>query len=56
MIFNRAIPDCPIDSLDRVAYYPNLGEKLGIDATKKRKVTREWPDVVEMIVDVKKEG
>ncbi len=51
------IPDCPIDSLDHATYRPNLGGKLGIDATKKWKeegYEREWPDVVEMDVDVKK--
>ncbi len=50
------IPDCPIDSLDHSTYRPNVGGKLGIDATKKWKeegFTREWPDVVEMSEDVK---
>ncbi|RLI78510.1 menaquinone biosynthesis decarboxylase [Archaeoglobales archaeon] len=50
------IPDSPMDSLDHATYKPNLGGKLGIDATKKWKeegYTREWPDVVEMDVDVK---
>ncbi len=51
------IPDCPIDSLDHSTYKPNLGGKLGIDATKKWReegYEREWPDVVEMSDDVKK--
>ncbi len=51
------IPSCPIDSLDHSTYMPNLGGKLGIDATKKWKeegFEREWPDVVEMSEDVKK--
>ncbi len=50
------IPDCPIDSLDHSTYRPNIGGKLGIDATRKWKeegFTREWPDVVEMSEDVK---
>ncbi len=50
------IPDCPIDSLDHSTYRPNVGGKLGIDATRKWKeegFTREWPDVVEMSEDVK---
>jgi len=50
------IPDCPIDSLDHATYIPNLGGKLGIDATKKWKeegYEREWPEVVEMDKDVK---
>ncbi len=45
------IPDSPLDSLDHAACKPNLGGKLGIDATKKWKEEgygREWPDVVEM--------
>ena len=51
------IPDCPIDSLDHATYRPNLGGKLGIDATKKWReegYERKWPEVVEMDVDVKK--
>jgi len=50
------IPDSPVDSLDHATYKPNLGGKLGIDATKKWKeegFDREWPDVVEMDVEVK---
>ncbi len=51
------IPSCPIDSLDHSTYLPNLGGKLGIDATKKWKeegFEREWPEVVEMSEDVKR--
>ncbi len=50
------IPDSPIDALDHSTYRPNLGGKLGIDATKKWKeegYEREWPEVVEMSEDVK---
>ncbi len=50
------IPEAPIDSLDHSTYKPNLGGKLGIDATKKWReegFEREWPDVVEMSSDVK---
>ncbi|AEA47832.1 menaquinone biosynthesis decarboxylase [Archaeoglobus veneficus] len=50
------IPEAPIDSLDHSTYKPNLGGKLGIDATKKWKeegFEREWPDAVEMSPDVK---
>ncbi len=51
------IPDSPIDSLDHSTYRPNLGGKLGIDATKKWKeegFEREWPDAVEMDEETKK--
>ena len=51
------IPDSPLDSLDHSSYKPNLGGKLGIDATKKWKeegYEREWPEVVEMSEDVKR--
>ncbi len=50
------IPDSPIDALDHSTYRPNLGGKLGIDATKKWReegYEREWPEVVEMSEDVK---
>jgi 4-hydroxy-3-polyprenylbenzoate decarboxylase len=50
------IPDAPVDSLDHSTYKPNLGGKLGIDATRKWKEEgfgREWPSVVEMDKDVK---
>ncbi len=51
------IPDSPIDALDHSTYRPNLGGKLGIDATKKWReegYEREWPEVVEMSEDVKR--
>jgi len=50
------VPDCPIDSLDHATYRPNLGGKLGIDATRKWReegYEREWAEVVEMDRDVK---
>jgi len=50
------IPDCPVDSLDHATYKPNLGGKLGIDATRKWReegYEREWAEVVEMDRDVK---
>lgn len=45
------ISDSPIDSLDHSTYLPNLGGKMGVDATVKWKeegFDREWPGVVEM--------
>ncbi|NOY11840.1 MAG: menaquinone biosynthesis decarboxylase, partial [Archaeoglobi archaeon] len=51
------IPDTPLDSLDHASYKPNLGGKLGIDATKKWReegYEREWPDVVEMDEETKR--
>lgn len=45
------ISDSPIDSLDHSTYLPNLGGKMGVDATIKWEeegFDREWPDVVEM--------
>jgi len=51
------IPNAPLDSLDHSSYLPNLGGKLGIDATKKWKeegYEREWPDIIEMDENVKK--
>jgi 4-hydroxy-3-polyprenylbenzoate decarboxylase len=50
------IQDSPIDSLDHSTYMPNLGGKLGIDATVKWKeegFEREWPDAIEMDEDIK---
>lgn len=46
----------PIDSLDHSSRLPNLGSKMGIDATKKwpeEGFQRPWPDVLEMDADVK---
>lgn len=51
------IPDSPVDSLDHSTYMPNLGGKLGIDATVKWReegFEREWPDAVEMDEEIKK--
>jgi len=51
------IPDAPVDSLDHSTYMPNLGGKLGIDATVKWKeegFEREWPEAVEMDGEIKK--
>ncbi len=51
------IPDSPIDALDHSTYRPNLGGKLGIDATKKWReegYERTWPEIVEMSEDVKR--
>jgi 4-hydroxy-3-polyprenylbenzoate decarboxylase len=53
VIIDRA----PVDSLDHSTYLPNLGGKLGIDATKKWReegFEREWPEVVEMDEDTEK--
>jgi len=46
----------PVDSLDHSSRMPNVGSKMGIDATKKWKeegFTRPWPDVIRMPKDVK---
>jgi len=51
------IPNTPTDTLDHASTMPNIGSKMGIDATIKRKdegFTREWPDVVSMREDIKK--
>jgi 4-hydroxy-3-polyprenylbenzoate decarboxylase len=51
------IDNAPIDSLDHSTYLPNLGGKLGIDATRKWEeegFTREWPEAVEMDPEIKK--
>ncbi len=51
------IPNAPLDSLDHSSYLPNLGGKLGIDATRKwgeEGYEREWPDVIKMDENVKK--
>ncbi len=47
MIIDRA----PTDTLDHASPLPNLGSKMGIDATRKGReegFSREWPDVLEM--------
>lgn len=41
----------PVDSLDHASRLPNLGSKMGIDATKKwpsEGFVRPWPDVLQM--------
>jgi 4-hydroxy-3-polyprenylbenzoate decarboxylase len=46
----------PVDSLDHASRMPNLGSKMGVDATTKWKsegFARRWPAVIEMSADVK---
>ncbi|MBV8818690.1 MAG: menaquinone biosynthesis decarboxylase, partial [Acidobacteriaceae bacterium] len=46
----------PVDSLDHASRLPNLGSKMGIDATRKWKeegFARPWPGVIKMNEDVK---
>jgi 4-hydroxy-3-polyprenylbenzoate decarboxylase len=46
----------PVDSLDHASRMPNLGSKMGVDATTKWKsegFDRRWPAVIEMSLDVK---
>ena len=48
--------DGPVDALDHASYLPNIGSKMGIDATAKWKeegFTRPWPPDVEMSEEVK---
>jgi len=48
--------DGPVDALDHASYLPNIGSKMGIDATKKWKqegFTRPWPSDVEMSKEIK---
>ncbi len=48
--------DGPVDALDHASYMPNIGSKMGIDATRKWKeegFTRPWPDDVEMSEEIK---
>jgi 4-hydroxy-3-polyprenylbenzoate decarboxylase len=43
------VPATPTDSLDHASAMPNLGSKMGIDATVKWReegYNREWPEVV----------
>ncbi|MFH1774730.1 MAG: menaquinone biosynthesis decarboxylase [Methanobacteriota archaeon] len=50
------IEGAPADSLDHATPLPNLGSKMGIDATKKWReegFEREWPDEIEMSEEVK---
>jgi 4-hydroxy-3-polyprenylbenzoate decarboxylase len=47
----------PMDGLDHATPLPNLGSKMGIDATKKTKeegFEREWPDVIRMTEEIKR--
>ncbi|MHB1125681.1 MAG: menaquinone biosynthesis decarboxylase [Bacillota bacterium] len=46
----------PLDILDHASPMPNLGSKMGIDATKKwpsEGHLREWPDDIEMTLEIK---
>ena len=46
----------PVDSLDHASRLPNVGSKMGVDATKKWKeegFVRPWPDVIRMNDDVR---
>jgi len=52
VIIDRA----PTDTLDHASPHPNLGSKMGIDATRKgpdEGFNREWPDALEMDNEVK---
>ncbi|SNQ62456.1 menaquinone biosynthesis decarboxylase [Candidatus Methanoperedens nitratireducens] len=52
IIIDRA----PTDTLDHASFLPNLGSKMGIDATRKGKdegFNREWPDALKMDEAVK---
>ena len=45
----------PVDSLDHASRMPNLGSKMGVDATTKwpsEGFTRRWPNVIEMSPEV----
>jgi len=46
----------PVDSLDHASRLPNLGSKMGIDATRKwatEGFARPWPDEILMDADTK---
>lgn len=50
------IENAPMDVLEHATTFPNIGSKMGIDATKKWKeegFMREWPDVIEMDEKIK---
>jgi len=52
VIIDRA----PTDTLDHASPHPNLGSKMGIDATRKgpdEGFNREWPDALEMDSEIK---
>ena len=47
----------PVDSLDHASRLPNVGSKMGVDATRKWKeegFVRPWPDVIRMDEDVRR--
>jgi 4-hydroxy-3-polyprenylbenzoate decarboxylase len=47
----------PVDSLDHASRLPNVGSKMGIDATRKwpqEGFARPWPDVLEMPTEIKR--
>lgn len=47
----------PVDSLDHASRLPNVGSKIGVDATRKwpeEGFTRPWPDVITMPAEVKR--
>lgn len=51
------LEDTPMDTLDHATPFPNLGSKIGIDATRKLKeegFDREWPEEVKMNENIKK--
>ncbi|MDI6715663.1 MAG: menaquinone biosynthesis decarboxylase [Actinomycetota bacterium] len=62
-VFNNVDPERdimvvkgPLDALDHSSNTPKFGSKMGIDATKKwpeEGHTREWPDDIEMLEDIK---
>ncbi len=50
------ISEGPLDALDHASDYPNFGNRLGLDATKKWKeegYQRQWPDDIEMSDEIK---
>lgn len=50
------VPGAPADSLDQAGPLPNLGSKIGIDATRKGReegVYRDWPEEITMDEGVK---
>jgi 4-hydroxy-3-polyprenylbenzoate decarboxylase len=47
----------PVDSLDHASRMPNVGSKMGVDATRKwaaEGFTRPWPDVIRMTPEVRR--
>ncbi|MCX9073494.1 MAG: UbiD family decarboxylase, partial [Candidatus Methanoperedens sp.] len=50
------IDKAPTDTLDHASFLPNLGSKMGIDATRKGSdegFHREWPDALKMEIEIK---